>query len=157
MALSSKAGAFSIGTGAATTTVAVTGVGFTPKAVIFAWNGRTATTDGTTDPGTGAGSQRGFGVATGTSSRWAVVSTSVDAGTSSAAFSANDQAACLISISAAGAQDGAADLQSFDADGFTLTWIERHDGTVGDRARGLSGGQGPKSFVPTAGCTIPSA
>src|SRR5947209_736339 len=55
---STKEGAFNIGTGAVSSTVVTSGIGFQPKVVLFWWSGRTETVDTTG----GASISRGFGV-----------------------------------------------------------------------------------------------
>lgn len=116
MALSAYAGAFNVGTGAATTTVAVTGVGFTPKAVIFWWSGRTESTDTVG----GANIQAGAGFAAGATQRCCCSNYEADAAAAadSAFRAAND--ACIGEVATNGTWSGKADLQSFDADGFTI-------------------------------------
>lgn len=114
MALEQATGSFLIGTGAAATTVAVTGLGFTPKAILFWWNGRTSGSDA-------AGRlslNRGFGVAVSATDRFAVSSRSGDALATSDGRSGHSSTACI--LSQASSIDGAADLQSMDGDGFTL-------------------------------------
>lgn len=117
MALNVKFGSFNTGTPVATNTIAVTGVGFQPEFLFFFWSGRAGSTDA-------IGRQshfRGFGAAASTTDRRSVVSTSTDASAAAAASSAHDAAACIISVTNTGpAIDGQLDLQSFDADGFTL-------------------------------------
>jgi hypothetical protein len=115
LALSCKVGSFSSGTGALSSTVAVTGVGFQPLLVIFWWSGRTDTTDA-------AGSathRRGFGYASTTSVRGCVFSQSTDAGASSDTDSGTRTDACVAVAEAAGVS-GLLDLSSMDSDGFTL-------------------------------------
>lgn len=114
MSLLAKVGSFSTGTG--TGTIAITGVGFTPKAVLFWWSGRTETTDA-------AGSMthnRGFGWLTGSSSRACVSSRALDAAATSDVDSAHRSDCCVISQSATGAVDGRLDFSAFGADGFSL-------------------------------------
>lgn len=112
----SKVGAFETGTGAAASTVAVTGVGFQPKALIFWWTGIT----GTIDLFAEGNIKRGIGVATSTTSRWAVGTQGVDASASSDTDRIQREDACVATLSTLGAVEGLLDLQSFDADGFTM-------------------------------------
>lgn len=116
MTLLSHAGSFASGTGAATTTVAVTGVGFVPKAILFWWSGRT---EGVDTIGR-ATHYRGFGVACTTTDRRAVANTVVDAAATSDTQGGHSDAACIILVNTGAAIDAAMDLQSMDADGFTL-------------------------------------
>src|SRR3990167_158677 len=116
MALSTKTGFFNTTTAAAGNTVAETGVGFTPKVLLLWWNGRTDTVDAA-----GAGNhQRGFGVCTGATSRWAMTSLSQDNVTDAVSNKAQTNANCIILTTTSDAVDGLMDLQSFDADGFTM-------------------------------------
>jgi len=48
MVMDAKQDSFNISTGVATTTQAITGVGFQPKAVVFWWSGNTSATDAVT-------------------------------------------------------------------------------------------------------------
>lgn len=115
MALLSKTGTFQTGTGAAATTVAVTGVGFVPQVIILWWGGRLAT-------GGAAGNiRRGFGFAVSTSSRQVIASASDDAQAAAVSRAAGrSDGVVLVINSSTGADAGRLDLQSFDADGFTL-------------------------------------
>lgn len=116
MALSTFAGTFLTSTAGAGNTVVVTGVGFTPKAVIFYWVGRTEAIDTI-----GRASHfRGFGFACSPTDRRAICVTSADAVASSNGGRHHTDAACVISSTNAGVLDAALDLQSMDADGFTL-------------------------------------
>lgn len=116
MAQSSKIGTFLTGTGVATTQVAVTGVGFTPKCVIMWWNGLN-----------GAGNilQRndlrgGVGFAVSSSDRRNVGGQSDDGvGTSSTDGQMGDES-CVRVLNTSGALAGALDVVTMDADGFTL-------------------------------------
>lgn len=108
-------GSFSTGTGAVSSTVAVTGVGFQPVFVLFWWSGRTDATDAA-----GGGNHRhGFGAMSATE-RMCVLSHSTDAGTSAESDAGQRFDACVASMSTAGAADGLLDFSSFDSDGFTL-------------------------------------
>lgn len=110
-----RVGSFSTGTGAVSSTVAVTGTGFTPAFVLFWWNGRTDTTDAAGS----ASHVSGFGAMSATE-RIVVVAHSTDAGASAEADAGQRTDACIASMSAAGAIDGLLDFSSFDSDGFTL-------------------------------------
>jgi hypothetical protein len=110
-------GAFNIGTGGATTTVPVTGVGFQPKVLLFWWSGRTESTD----TAGAADHQRGFGFAVSTTDRRAGCSWSEDAVATAQSNSAHrDDAAICSTTGPTDAIDGLADLNSMDADGFTM-------------------------------------
>jgi hypothetical protein len=115
MALSAKVGAFNTGTG--TTSIVVTGVGFQPKALLLWWTGRT----GTVDAQGRASHFAGYGAATATTERWAITTNDIDAAAAQDASTAKTATGCMLSVSAAGAIDGKADLASFDSDGFTLS------------------------------------
>lgn len=117
MTLNAKVGSFSTGTPVATNTIAVTGVGFQPEFIMFWWTGRSSSTDAI-----GRASHfRGFGVAASATDRRSIASVSLDAVAAADAASAHDNAACILSVSpTTPAIDGQLDLQSFDADGFTL-------------------------------------
>lgn len=116
MTLSSKVGSFSAGTGAVSSTIVITGVGFQPKAIIFWWSGRSEAADTIGR----ASHYRGFGVAVSASDRRAVANSSIDAAATSDTAVAHDAASCILSVDATPAIDGQIDLQSMDADGFTL-------------------------------------
>ena len=114
-----KVGHFNIGTGAAATTVSITGVGFEPKAVLFWWSGRTdlAGQNG------GGSYRRGIGFSTGPGARRVVsarVRDNVDPSSGSRRFSETE---VIVSHWTGGGVDGIADLASLDADGFTLTIV----------------------------------
>lgn len=111
-----KVGAFSSGTGAASTTVQVSGVGFMPKLVLFWWSGQTSATDAVGSNHT----RRGFGFAHSPSARGVITTQSEDASGSADCDSGHRTDACVATLSIAGAIDGLLDLQSMDADGFTL-------------------------------------
>lgn len=111
-----KLGSFNVGTGAVDTTVSVSGVGFQPEVVVFWWSGRTESTDTVNR----ADHKRGFGVAVSPTDRRAVFSQSDDAALVAAADAGHRDDAAIGALTTAGAIDGLADLQSMDADGFTL-------------------------------------
>jgi hypothetical protein len=118
MGYSAHAGSFNLdSTKTAGQTLAVTGVGFTPKVVFFFWGGSSATGDSVA----GGNMQPGFGVMTGLTSRGMAGGSAVDAAASSTNryFMISDQP---IAINTAGttSTDGKYDFSSFDADGFTL-------------------------------------
>lgn len=115
MALSAKVGAFNTGTG--TANIVVSDIGFQPVAILFWWSGRTGTVDA-------AGREshfQGQGAATATTQRWALTSNDIDAAAAQDSSIAKTATGCLLSVDAAGAIDGKADLASFDSGGFTLS------------------------------------
>lgn len=121
MALSRKVGSFNIGTGAAGTTVAVSDVGFTPEVIFFWWSGRTESTDAS-----GAATHlRGFGWTTGTTAanNRCIGTRSQNAVGSAIMDSCHREDACIVE-QGNGAIVGWADLQSFDAGGFTLEILD---------------------------------
>lgn len=108
---------FGIGTGAVDSTVVVSGVGFTPKAIIFLWNGRTNATDAV-----GAQNIRpGIGFACGPTDRRSRSGFSqTGVGTTATGSTQRNDAPIVILAGAAGF-DGWADLTALGGDGFTLT------------------------------------
>lgn len=115
MGVMTKVGTLNITTGAASSTVAVSGLGFTPKVLILWWSGLTATSNGDR-----ATSLRGMGWAVSASSFCAHTNYDEDAAGTSVAFMRFSSTGCVTQIDNTGAEVGRADLQSFDADGFTL-------------------------------------
>lgn len=106
-----------MGTGAATTTVAETGVGFTPTALIFFWSGR-----GTTE-GMGAGNGRmgmGFAIGTGAADAQWMATYHEDGLATTDTRSTIYQNGCVGLVAGNGVVEGTADVQSLDVDGFTL-------------------------------------
>ena len=116
MALSAKVGAFNTGTGAVSSTVAVTGVGFLPKIVILWWTGRTESTDTVGR----LSHNRGMGAAVSSTERWASMSFGADAAAAGDGGRRDDNTACVGTIDTSGNATGLLDLQSMDSDGFTL-------------------------------------
>lgn len=112
--LNAKTGTFNVTTGIAGSTVAVTGVGFTPELILVSLSGRLTA-------GANAGDHHlGFGAAASATSRWAIGTASQDAAaTSDTSFCQRDDAVICTST-VAGTLDGLMDVQSMDADGFTL-------------------------------------
>jgi hypothetical protein len=111
-----KFGSFNTGTGAATTTIVVTGVGFQPKLVKFWWSGRTESVDTVGR----AANRRGYGWAISTSDRRAICDHAVDGSATSDTQRGHSDAACILTVGTGLALDGELDLQSMDSDGFTL-------------------------------------
>jgi hypothetical protein len=108
-------GSFLTGTGAATTAVPVTGLGFQPKAVIFWWTGRNDSGNqlSTSDLRTGVG------YAVSPTDRGNTGGQSDHGPTTTATDWQYDNASCVRAFDIAGALAGALDFTSFDADGFT--------------------------------------
>lgn len=99
------------------TTVPVTGVGFTPKAVIFWATRQTAT-------GFANGSDLSVGFATSASQRYCATVTMLDATAAATATAVHrqDSNLCLVTqMTAGGTSQVTLDLTSLDADGFTVT------------------------------------
>ncbi len=99
-----------------TDTIVVTGLGFTPKAIIFWWNGR----DEAVDTLGRANTKFGLSYCGGATDRRAISGQSEDAVGTSRSDDAARADTCVFIISTAGAIDGLLDLQSLDADGFTM-------------------------------------
>jgi hypothetical protein len=101
------------------TTTAISGLGFTPKALRFYWVGLQSNSP------TAASSQvvqqrRGVGFASSATSRAAVGTFSNDAAGNADCGSVFTTTAVAITVDGTGAVDGLLDISSFDADGFTL-------------------------------------
>jgi hypothetical protein len=122
MAVSAACGTFNIGTGAAGTTVTVTpspAITLSGATVIkFFWTGLTALSNGTR-----ATSRFGTGRAVSASSFFAHATYDEDAAAVSVAKNNHATDCCIGEIDATGAFVGKADLQSLDANGFTLEII----------------------------------
>lgn len=120
--LRKKVTSFNTGTGAAGTTVTVAhGLGEMPKVIVLMWSGRTETTDAA-----GLASyQRGFGWSIGpvTGQNLAIASVSQHngaAGTANNAHRAASNAACILTVTTAGAISGKADVQGWDSTNITF-------------------------------------
>ena len=112
-----EVGSFSTGTGTAGTTVEVNlSQAFQPKAIFYWWSGRTESTDAI-----GRATHRaGYGAAVSTSSRATTFASSTDAaGFSNASEGCRTDAPVAVTA-ATEALDGLLDLNSLDADGFTM-------------------------------------
>jgi len=107
-------------TQAATTTIPVTGLGFTPKALRFYWVGLQSNSP--TNLASGAvNERRGVGFAVSATSRRCVGTFSLDNDNGGAQTGSIAMNRCVaVTVTAAGAIDGELDINSFDADGFTL-------------------------------------
>jgi len=116
MALSCKVGSFATGTGAVSSTVVVSDVGFQPKVIFFMWNGRLESTDTVGRANHGSG----FGVAISTTDRRCMTSLAQDTPTAMVTNHVQRDASCICTTTTADAIDGELDLQSMDSGGFTL-------------------------------------
>jgi len=116
MGMKAKVGSFNSGTGAVSSTVAVSGLGFQPKGIIFWWSGRSESS-----PTVGRQShKRGVGFCAGATDRIFLAQQSEDnVGTTNTDRGYRDDGVIGI-ISTGSVWDGRLDLQSFDSDGFTL-------------------------------------
>lgn len=114
MTVSAKVGSFMI-TGTLSTQQSIN-VGFQPKAILFWVNGRTNTTDASGR----ANHQRGFGAATSPTDRRFIASLAQDTPTAMVTNETQGSAACLGITTTADAIDGLLDIQSIDANGFTV-------------------------------------
>lgn len=122
MSLLTKVGSFAKNN--TTGTQAITGVGFTPKAIIF-WTSQTnGWVSGTWTPGYSAL----FGMTAGPTNSYCVQTTEDDAIATSASARTMKAKAIAATNNIATGQRFEADLQSFDADGFTLNWTANAGG-----------------------------
>jgi hypothetical protein len=122
MALQTKVGSFNkIGT---TGTQAITGIGFTPKVIIFWTTQVTGFTFGTWS----AGYSQSIGMTTGPSNSYCCQTTADDALTTSSNARRAAAKAIAATNNVASGLRFEADLQSFDADGFTLNWTNNAGG-----------------------------
>jgi hypothetical protein len=114
LSLFTKVGSFNTGMGLSN--IVVSGIGFQPKFIIFHWNGRTEVVDAV---GTKS-IDFGWGFAVGAADRRALGTHSLNGANPIAGGSYHSNAACIINTDTGAGLDGAADVVSFDADGFTL-------------------------------------
>lgn len=101
------------------TTIAVTGLGFTPKAIRFYWVGIQSNSP-TALYSAAISERRGVGFASSATSRHCVGTFSADNSGNADCGSIWSSTACVITVTGAGAVDGLLDISSIDADGFTL-------------------------------------
>lgn len=106
-------------TDALNATKAVTGLGFTPKAIRFYWVGLQSNSP-TNASSTSTDIRRGVGFATTTASRACVGTYSQDNAAAAVCGSVYSNTACVITVTGAGVVDGLLDLNSIDTDGFTM-------------------------------------
>lgn len=109
-------GSFQWTTAAATTTIPVTGLGFTPKLIKFMAMGISSATDLATET---ASDRRTLGFCTSTSNRRSIGQLSVDAAATMDCQQMWHDAAVLCIPTATPGVDGLLDVNSFDTDGFT--------------------------------------
>lgn len=122
MALLTKVGSFNKNNG--TGAQAVTGIGFTPKAILFWTFQPSGWVSGTWAPGYSAL----FGMTAGPANSYCVQTTADDnVGTAAGARRTSAKAIAATNNIASGLRFEA-DLQSFDADGFTLNWTSNAGG-----------------------------
>lgn len=118
MSYAAKVGSFNIDTSkTAGQSQAVSGVGFQPTIVLFFWGGSTATGDSAA----GGTLQFGFGAGISSSERVCFDLYSQDGQDTTVCYRTRRDDACIYAVTAAQLIEGAADLASMDADGFTLT------------------------------------
>jgi hypothetical protein len=102
------------------TTIPVTGLGFTPKALRFYWVGLQSNSP-TNLSSQAVTERRGVGFASSTTSRACVGTTSIDNAANADCGSIWSNTQCVITVDAlTGTKDGALDINSIDTDGFTL-------------------------------------
>lgn len=101
------------------TTIPVTGLGFSPKAIRFYWTGIQSNSPTNADS-QALPERRGVGFASSTTSRACVGTFSADNTASSDCGSVWSNTACVITVDGTGAVDGLLDVSSIDTDGFTL-------------------------------------
>jgi hypothetical protein len=129
MALSAKVVTFLAVDGIVGTTQAITGVGFLPKAILFWYGGSNSAADQTT---AGQDARCGFGYAASPTDRGCLAGFNADALATMDTNRATRGDCCIASCSTT-AVTGRWDLQSFDADGFTL--VVDQDPPAGDNRR----------------------
>jgi hypothetical protein len=118
MSIKTQVGFFSMPTGVAGTTLAITGVGFQPKIVFFMMQGLTASVDGTSNT---ADCHLGFGVAISTSDRRLYAQFCKDNTNPTQTASGHRADGCIgVIANNTPTWDGWMDLSSFDSDGFTI-------------------------------------
>jgi hypothetical protein len=115
MALSAYVGSFLTGTG--TGTIPITGVGFQPKVIIFWFLTETGVSVDTVVNETNLSC---IGFAVSATDRRCVFTRDIGGASTSQTAPHHNDTACVISCNGSGAVNGALDLQSMDADGFTL-------------------------------------
>lgn len=118
MALDAKVITFATGTG--TGTLAVTGVGFQPKALIFLGSFRTSV-------GQSAGANISMGFATGPSSRGCLSGYAASAADPTEVCHRGSDALCYAVINSTGSNRLTLDLTSLDSDGFTVDRVLNND------------------------------
>ena len=138
MAVSTKAGVFTIAsTDTVGTTQAIT-CGFQPKAIFFWWMGDSSATDAITNQT----ARYGFGFASSTTARYACGTTSLhSAANVSAGRALRNDAFCVTAIEAGSSgADGLIDISSFDANGFTTIVDDQLPATLRISYMAIGGG-----------------
>ncbi len=118
MSVFTKVGSFAISTGAAASTQQITGVGFTPKALLIVINGMTDTSTGisTTEP-----LRACYGMATSSSDQRCYAGSTNTGQTTAQTQSGHRTDSIIATVEpGAGTWEGIIAIQSMDADGFTL-------------------------------------
>lgn len=103
---------------AATTNYVISGVGFTPKAIMVWTNGQTSSTDAVTSA---TNARVNIGFCASTTNRYCNAILDVDAAAAADTQEIYRTDAVVASVSAAGAMDGLLDISAIGADGFTFT------------------------------------
>lgn len=101
------------------TTIPVTGLGFSPKALRFYWVGLQSNSP-TAANSQAVAERRGVGFASSITSRASTGTFSADASGNADCGSIFTTTACVITVDGNGAVDGLLDINSIDTDGFTL-------------------------------------
>lgn len=157
MAVSCKSFSFSSGTGALSSTVTVSGIGFKPTAVIFWWSNRTVTTDTqsvATEATIGVGWMLNDNSDGAPTARRAAVGGSADAAATGDTWSRMQNDACVVAM-AAGAVIGILDGGTFGSDGFDLVVDDAFPASVRIHGIALAGVDltnfaSGRSVLPTA-------
>jgi hypothetical protein len=111
-----KHDSFTKSTAAAPASQSITGIGFKPKAVIFFWTAQTST-------GNNPEVAVGYGFTTGPLNERAIAMAADDDDTTGDAVRRQSQSNAIIILDPDGTEfRAAAELTSFDADGFTINW-----------------------------------
>lgn len=118
MALDAKVITFATGTG--TGTLAVTGVGFQPKALIFLGSFRTSV-------GQAAGANINMGFATGSSARGCLSGYAAGSADPTETYHRPSDVLCYAAINSSGSNRLTLDLVSLDSDGFTVDRLTNND------------------------------
>jgi hypothetical protein len=115
MSIKAKTGFFLTGTGAASSTLSIAGVGFTPKAIIFWGSGRTATGTGRQDI------HNSIGFACTGISNSGIAASSTDAAATTSTDNYSDSTTSIFRLNSNGVNGGKAHVTTLGVDGFTIT------------------------------------